>query len=246
MPVGVNVEDDPINPGFVLVEFVDANLRGPALASLIADGGPDIVEPLTREKGSERKRYRVPSGNASAAGLIDGSGTELDDITQTGPADTTGMVLPTAPTSANAFGPVIRKGTYKNGYGDNVQIPQPGKAVGRPPAAPTQAEVAEYVNTNQASLKEREGRDANDNGTLGLASVSPFAQDAPPLDTGNDDEPPADLSGDQGYPTDSAPSMDWTRDQLNAYAKTVKGVDTSNKAEYPAKADVLNVINAPA
>lgn len=162
MPVGINVEDDVHNPGFVLVEFVNPTLQGPALETLIAAGGPDIAQKLTREKGAARSRYRVPEGNAVAAGLVDGSsGIDMDDITQTGPADATGTVQPPPWTiKDNVHGPVIRKGTYKDGYGNNVTETQPSHPVGQPPAEPTQAEVIDYVNEHQQSLREREGRPA--------------------------------------------------------------------------------------
>lgn len=68
MPEGIEVE---IDNGFATLDFVDKSLRGPALAKLIEDGGPDVVETITRE--GPRRKYRVPEGNAAAAGLIDGS-----------------------------------------------------------------------------------------------------------------------------------------------------------------------------
>ena len=270
MPVGINVEDDPRNPGFVLIEFADSTLKGKSLQTLIAAGGPEIVEPLTREKGSERTRYRVPEGNAVAAGLIEGSGTDLDDITQRGPADATGMVQPPVHTIKNhVVAPVVRKGTYKDGYGNNVTS-SPADPVGQPPAEPTQAELAEYVNTHQKSLREREGRGP------GTPPVSPFVgfADTSPVDdttpaqavhvadggtetpltpdadgmvtlTSTPDEPPAEPVELVKYPTDSLPSMNWSRAELDAFALQVKNIDTSIKSEYPSKSDVLAVITAP-
>lgn len=68
MPKGVEVE---VGDGFATVDFVDRALKGPALARLHRIGGPDTVEVLTRE--GPRRKYRVPEGNARAAGLIDGA-----------------------------------------------------------------------------------------------------------------------------------------------------------------------------
>lgn len=66
MPAGIVavVED-----GFASLDFVDPALKGPALARLIRDGGPGIIETLTRT--GTRRLYRVPEGNARAAGLLD-------------------------------------------------------------------------------------------------------------------------------------------------------------------------------
>lgn len=68
MPAGIEVE---IDNGFATLDFVNKSLRGPALAKLIEEGGPGVVETITRE--GPRRKYRVPEGNAAAAGLIDGS-----------------------------------------------------------------------------------------------------------------------------------------------------------------------------
>lgn len=60
-----------VSDGFATIDFIDRELRGPALARLIDIGGPDSIEPLTRR--GPRKRYRVPEGNAREAGLLDAS-----------------------------------------------------------------------------------------------------------------------------------------------------------------------------
>jgi len=275
MPAGINVEDDPINDGFVLVEFVDPSLKGPALKALTDDGGPYIVEKLSREKGAERVRYRVPEGNAVAAGLIAGSGTDLDNVTQFGATDPTGIVLPTVPiTHDNIHAPVIRRGTYRGGD-DGDHITQPGNPVNPAIAAPTQTEVADYVHSHEHTLKEREGRDPDNDGVLGFTGhqplviptvegtgdttggVSPFAASAAPL-TGDAPQTEApDLSGTlpdhqepaqpqtQAYP-DGEPSLDWRRPELDAYALDVKHIDTTDKAAYPNKDSVLDAIeNTP-
>lgn len=66
MPQGVETF---VDGGFATVDFVDRKLRGPALAKLIAIGGPESIETITRD--GPRRKYRVPEGNASEAGLID-------------------------------------------------------------------------------------------------------------------------------------------------------------------------------
>jgi hypothetical protein len=66
MPNGVETF---VDGGFATIDFVDSSLRGSALAKLIAIGGPESVETITRD--GPRRKYRVPEGNASEAGLID-------------------------------------------------------------------------------------------------------------------------------------------------------------------------------
>ena len=68
MPAGIHVEIDGPDAH---VQFVDGSLRGPALARLIAVGGPDSIEVNTRT--GPRTIYTVPEGNAREAGLLDGA-----------------------------------------------------------------------------------------------------------------------------------------------------------------------------
>lgn len=69
MPEGVIAT---VDGGFATLDFVDTSLRGPALDKLLDIGGPGTIETLTRVKGSPRRQYRVPEGNAREAGLLDG------------------------------------------------------------------------------------------------------------------------------------------------------------------------------
>lgn len=64
MPEGVDVA---VEGGFATIEFVDKTRRGPGLAALLAVGGPELIEKVTRP----RLAYIVPEGNARAAGLLD-------------------------------------------------------------------------------------------------------------------------------------------------------------------------------
>jgi hypothetical protein len=64
--VEVVVED-----GFATIDFVDPAKRGPGLQRLLEVTPPELIETLTRV--GPRKRYRVPSGNAAEAGLLDSS-----------------------------------------------------------------------------------------------------------------------------------------------------------------------------
>jgi hypothetical protein len=66
MPEGVIAE---VIDGYATIEFIDPELKGPALSRLLAIGGPESIETMTRQ--GPRRRYRVPEGNASEAGLLD-------------------------------------------------------------------------------------------------------------------------------------------------------------------------------
>lgn len=77
--------DVAVRDGFAIIDFVDPSLRGPALAKLAEIGGGGSIEAFTR--GTPRKVYRVPEGNAREAGLLD-DGTEVDALQ---PATDTGF-----------------------------------------------------------------------------------------------------------------------------------------------------------
>lgn len=74
MTAGIEVA---VRDGFAVIDFVDQSLRGPALAKLADIGGGASIEAFTR--GTPRKVYRVPEGNAREAGLLD-DGTQVDAL----------------------------------------------------------------------------------------------------------------------------------------------------------------------
>ncbi|AHB79334.1 hypothetical protein JAMAL_14 [Mycobacterium phage JAMaL] len=77
MPAGIIAT---VDGGFATIDFLDKSLRGPALADLVEIGGPASVETITRD--GPRRKYRVPVGNAQAAGLLDGD--EVGDVWSAG------------------------------------------------------------------------------------------------------------------------------------------------------------------
>ena len=77
MPAGIIAT---VDNGFATLDFVDKSLRGPALAELVEIGGPASIETITRD--GPRRKYRVPAGNAQAAGLLDGD--EVGDVWSAG------------------------------------------------------------------------------------------------------------------------------------------------------------------
>ena len=67
MPQGIIATDE--GDGFVTLDFVDKSLRGPALNKLVEIGGAETIETISRR--GPRRQYKVPRGNAEAAGLVD-------------------------------------------------------------------------------------------------------------------------------------------------------------------------------
>jgi hypothetical protein len=66
VPKGVEVV---VENGFATIDFVDAGQRAKGLNALLAVTPPELIETLTRS--GPRRRYRIPSGNAAEAGLLD-------------------------------------------------------------------------------------------------------------------------------------------------------------------------------
>ncbi|GFG68096.1 hypothetical protein MKUB_55860 [Mycobacterium kubicae] len=77
--------DVAVRDGFAIIDFVDPALRGPALAKLVEIGGGASIESFTR--GTPRKVYRVPEGNAREAGLL----TDATTVDALQPAADTGF-----------------------------------------------------------------------------------------------------------------------------------------------------------
>lgn len=75
MPVGIDVF---VEDGFATIDVVDPTLRVSTLNALLAATPVNLIQKLTRS--GPRRQYRVPLGNATAAGLIDGSNS-LDELT---------------------------------------------------------------------------------------------------------------------------------------------------------------------
>lgn len=97
MPKGVETF---VEGGFATVDFVDPNLKGAALAKLIEIGGPESVEVITRD--GPRRKYRVPEGNADAAGLVDTASSV--DTTATGDAGHAEALATASPAVVNSPG----------------------------------------------------------------------------------------------------------------------------------------------
>lgn len=265
MPAGIAVE---VADGFAVIEFVDKAKRGPALDALIKFGGPATVEKLSREKGSNTPRYRVPEGNAREVGLLDDADDTLSNVTTYGGTDATGIVLPEAPGGGLLHAPVIRAGTYSGGH-DGGTVTAPADPVPSDIAAPTHAAIIEQVAEVQSTPVEPQGVEGGAYpapeaggafiGMTGLqTAVAPSAPAEAPAEADAPAEPQEATGGDGGVVIDSAkdgdvaaapafpaglPDEDWKRDEINAYAKS-KGVNTSDPKKYPNKAAALAAIPA--
>lgn len=111
MPAGVAVE---VADGFATIDFVDPTKRGVGLAALIAVGGSEVIEKLTRS--GPRVLYRVPEGNARAAGLLDKKSEPIAVVDTSSGADATGCVPPEGPSVTELFAQEVRSGDFADAY----------------------------------------------------------------------------------------------------------------------------------
>ena len=70
MPTGIEVL---VEDGFATIDVAERALRGQALAALLENTPAELIEKQSRS--GPRATYRVPEGNARAAGLIDAANT---------------------------------------------------------------------------------------------------------------------------------------------------------------------------
>ncbi|AEJ94582.1 hypothetical protein BANE1_15 [Mycobacterium phage Bane1] len=156
MPAGIIAT---VDNGFATLDFVDKSLRGPALAELVEIGGPASIETITRD--GPRRKYRVPAGNAQAAGLLDGdevgdvwsagrdtgaaAATKASDPNVNAGADNANWHTPVDQhTSANAYVGKVPNATVLHNRGQ-VYTGDAGSAGGDLAHPPTHAEVIQNV-----------------------------------------------------------------------------------------------------
>ncbi|QPX62129.1 hypothetical protein PBI_INDLOVU_14 [Mycobacterium phage Indlovu] len=112
---------------------------------------------------------------------------------------------------------------------------------------------AQHLNT---ALKDQAGALASDPGgwaeqpdadhpSVGLAPAAEGSEDIQTQASAGTAEgiTAPDVEDVVEYPQ-GEPTSDWRRDELDAYALKVKGLDTSSKSDFPAKKDVLAAINS--
>lgn len=238
MPQGVEVY---VEDGFAVIDFVDRSLRGPGINRLIDSGGPDIIEKLTRS--GPRTQYRVPEGNARAAGLLDvpAEGPRPDRV-DLGLAEalasaSTEGARPVQPGSHNVFSQTLRAGEYRTGIEDEGTFESSAEAVlGHTSVATTVSPVAEPASALAPLHSEVI---ASVPGPVRVSGdPAPFGT---PVGVGSPTDATAasaTASGDGDDP-DEEPNESWTRKRLDQYAIVKRNLDTTSKTEYPTKADVL-------
>lgn len=231
MPAGVNVV---IDQGFAIIDFVNPKLRGPGLIELLRVGGPATIQSDSRR--GPRKVYIVPEGNAREAGLLDEDNV-VDALPPKGTSagDATGMVNPTTPTVAGqVHGPVLRQGTYRGGDTGNIDTaasdPVPADV-----AAPAHTEVIAQVKEAAVGGPVPQGIEP---GSVPAPETSPAYIGMRGTPFGTVQEPSAPKT-DAAYP-EGEPSQKWNRKQIDAYAKEVKGIDTT---DLPDKAAALAALS---
>lgn len=271
MPEGIIAT---VDGGFATIDFVDQSLRGPALAEVLEAAGPGVVQTITRD--GPRRKYRMPTGNAQAAGLLDGDevGAVYSAGADTGAADALVAADPNenpGGDNANWHTPVAEH-TSANKYVGTV--PNSQVLHGRPQVhtgdstsygggdAPTHREVIDHVKENtppraapaqtfvrpaaesNLSFATQTGALGSDPGGIPDGAPHPFDQ-SPDADQPEAvaEEPAAEGNGvgDDGvveYPA-GAPSTEWRRDELDAYALNVKGLDTTGLPNKQAVVDAI-------
>lgn len=245
MPKGVEVL---VEDGFATIDFVDRKLRGPGVAALLEHTPAELIEKLTRS--GPRVQYRVPEGNASAAGLLDKAST-VDSLPNKVDLGHGRRLVEADP---NAHGEdhwhhqqiTVAGNAYVNGRdGANgaIQGPlRPNKPVADPPPVPpgaaagpaelqAKARAASPSPADYAPSKAPRERHAPG----GQATIATVVTNA----AGGENQISAPDTEDVIEFPEGEPSTKWARDELDAYALKRKGLDTS---DLPNKGAVVKAI----
>lgn len=245
MPEGISVIVD--DEGYANITFENPLLRGPALDKLIKIGGAETVDKNT-EHGYPT--YRVPEGNARAAGLLSSRpvGKARVGVTVESSDLTSGL----ASTLEELNGPVLQPTHLAGAAPSAVDV-----------ASELQGLVAGAVHVAADGTETPLVPDAD--GLVTLVSGGTDAGTVPVEPQGNGDEPPAGTplteeenaalaaqnSAPETTPTptpsvpeakypEGEPTTEWKLPQLKAYAAD-KGKDAQ---ELNTKVKVLELINS--
>ncbi|AXN53287.1 hypothetical protein PBI_THONKO_15 [Mycobacterium phage Thonko] len=262
MPEGIIAT---VEGGFATVDIIDPQTRHEKLAELIEIGGPGSVETITRV--GPRRQYRVPVGNAQAAGLLDGD--EVAAVRTAGHDSGAADALVAADPNVNAgtdaaeWHTPTAEHTSRNAYvgqtsaaDERAMAPSPftGKGTsyggGNASEVPTHRDVIEHVKqarvdnpvpVGTAGPAERGAVKAN----LGLAEqTSAIGTDpqARVVDTTEAEPVSATPRGftasEDGAQGEEAPTEKWTRKDIDQWAAK-RGIDTTDAG---TKAEALDII----
>lgn len=243
MPNGVDVY---VEDGFATIDFVDPATRGPGVAKLIDVGGAETIETLTRS--GPRRQYRVPEGNAREAGLLDevtdGKAPDRDDLgsaaalVQASPDG----ARPVQPTSTTAYSQTMRGGAYRDGAVEATLVVPEEDVLGHASVSTT---VGEEPGVSGLARLHRDviaaGPAVVRVGGESVPTGTPVGVGSPTDATAASNVAPAAEVNGGKYP-EGEPAEDWTRKQLDSYAANERQLDTSDRAVYSTKADVLNAL----
>ena len=239
MPTGVETFVD--GEGFAVLDFVDPARRGPALAKLIEIGGPESIETITRD--GPRRKYRVPEGNASAAGLIDSpvKATAHGDLkfaqalARENPQDNPRTHRPDLPDGRyGRVEPVAQKAVLSN---QSISTTEGGEGPPAEAVAPTHTEVIAKIQADRnRGYHDREARRSELDTPVRFSGNPTIASQTGALATDPQSRagvtvrrPPAEL-GAINPRYGGPPSKAWTRAQIDAHAADVHGIDTTGAA----------------
>lgn len=226
MPEGIAVVVD--DEGFATIDFLDSTLRGPGVDKLIKIGGPETVEKLTP---NGRPVYRVPEGNARAAGFL--SKRKAEDVGSVVHVAADGTETPSVPDADGMHTLVV--GGPVNPDAEQVQAQQviePQVSVPVEPATQENTETVEKL----ARDAEKAAADQEAAAAAVAAATDNGGQTAPePAATPEAPAVPAEKKYPEGEPTTK-----WHLPELKAYAAD-HGKDAE---ELRTKAEVLELINS--
>lgn len=249
MPHGVETFVD--GEGFAVIDFVDGALRGPGLAKLIALGGPESIETISRD--GPRRKYRVPEGNASAAGLVDTPVTATahgdlkfaDALARENPQDNPRTHRPDLPEGMYGHTPPVdQKRVLGNQSRTTTESEDPTPI--EHPVAPAHVDVIAKIQDDRARTHNaREARSSELDSPVRFSGNPTIAAQTGAVATDPQSRPsvtversPAAIGQPSGINT---PSKAWTRLQIDTHAANVHGIDTTGAA---TKQDALDQIGA--
>lgn len=237
MPTGVETFID--GEGFAVLDFVDPARRGPALAKLIAIGGPESIETITRD--GPRRKYRVPEGNASAAGLIDtpvavtahGDLKFAAALAKADPQENPRTHRPDMPDGRFSHDPPVPQKVVLGNQ--SISTTEGSGGIPTEAVAPKHLDVIAKIQVDRARAYRAQEVRRGELDSPAVHSGNPtLAAQTGALATDPQSRPSVTVgssSAVSGQPSGlDKPSKSWTRVQIDAHAADVYGIDTTKAA----------------